>query len=229
MADLLEAADLESGERVLDLADGTDVVAQAVIGRVPEGAACVVDAGALEGHAVRLPYPDASFDVALSLHTLEAFADRGLVLAELRRVLVPAGRLALAVWGPLDGNPAFAALADSLRRRAGVGAAAAVDWLFSLSHPADVRALLATAGFDGIRMRRTWRTIPASSSDQLLRSLRRTFPIGAATRELSPKDREAIVADLNDNLGTRTIARGLPFATDVFAALVGTHGTGDLR
>lgn len=102
VADLLDVVDLGSGERVLDLSDGTGVVARAAARLVqPGGTASVVGAKALEGRSARLPHPDASFDAAVSLHTLEAFADRGRVLAELWRVLSPDGRLAIGVWGPI--------------------------------------------------------------------------------------------------------------------------------
>lgn len=55
-------------------------------------------------------------------------------------MLAPRGRAAVAVWGPIGQNPAFAALAESLQRRAGVRVAAAVRWLFCLPEPATARS-----------------------------------------------------------------------------------------
>ncbi len=218
VADLLDVVDLGSGERVLDLSDGTGVVARAAARLVqPGGTASVLGAKALEGRSARLPHPDASFDAAVSLHTLEAFADRGRVLAELWRVLSPDGRLAIGVWGPIGANPPFAALADSLRRRGGF-ADAAVHWLLSLSHPNDVRALLIEAGFDHLGTRR--RTIIAPTAmGELFRWLLDTFPIGAAIRTMPPDERAGIASDLERALGqgrTQPVA----FTSDLHVARV---------
>lgn len=49
----------------------------------------------LEDRAEELPFDDASFDTALSAFTLCSVADPAVVLAELRRVLVPGGMLLL--------------------------------------------------------------------------------------------------------------------------------------
>ena len=219
VSEVLEAVDLGPRERLLDLADGTGLVGRAGVGLVqPGGTASVVRAEALEACAARLPYPDASFDVALSLHTLEAFPDRGRVLAELRRVLSPGGRLALAVWGPIGANPVFAALADSLRHRGEAFADAAVHWLLSLSHPDDVRALLAEADFDLLASHR--RTVPVlASMDDLFRWLLETFPIGAVVRTMPPDERAEIASDLGRALG-RGSGQAVPFTTDLHVARV---------
>ncbi len=53
-----------------------------------------------EGDAEQLPYPDASFDVVLSQFG-HMFAPRpDVVVAEMRRVLKPGGRIAFATWPP---------------------------------------------------------------------------------------------------------------------------------
>jgi SAM-dependent methyltransferase len=95
--DLLDQVGFGAGDRVLDLA--------AAGGR---------------GGGLTLPFGDASFDVVVCHHGLQLLPDRGRALAEVRRVLAPRGWAAVAVWGPIGRNPAFAALAESLERRAGV-------------------------------------------------------------------------------------------------------------
>jgi ubiquinone/menaquinone biosynthesis C-methylase UbiE len=47
------------------------------------------------GEATALPFADATFDKALSIHTLYFWPDPGRALTELRRVLKPGGRLVL--------------------------------------------------------------------------------------------------------------------------------------
>jgi ubiquinone/menaquinone biosynthesis C-methylase UbiE len=69
---------------------------------------------ATQGDARELPYEDASFDAAYLATVLGEIPDQHAALAELRRVLRPAGRL---VVGELFGDPHFVSPA-ALRRRA---------------------------------------------------------------------------------------------------------------
>src|SRR5947208_16222203 len=115
---LVDAAHVSGGERVLDVACGTGVVARIAAERVgPSGRVIGVDlnpgmirvarslpapVGApiewLERSAVDLLLPDASFDVVLCQQGLQFFPDKLVALREMRRVLVHGGRLALSVW-----------------------------------------------------------------------------------------------------------------------------------
>jgi SAM-dependent methyltransferase len=165
----------------------------------------------------RLPFADSSFDVAVAHHTLEALSDRGWALSELRRVLTTGGRLAVEVWGPLDANPAFSVLADSLQRRAGARAVAAVHWLSSLSQPDDLRALLGVASFEHLTVTRQRTVVMVPSVAHLFEWLLGTFPIGAAIKTLPVEEREGVASDLAHGLGRLT--HGIAFTADVHAAL----------
>jgi SAM-dependent methyltransferase len=60
---------------------------------LPAGAACATvlyDGG-------RMPFPDAGFDTALSIETLEHVADEAQTLSEIHRVLLPGGALFISV------------------------------------------------------------------------------------------------------------------------------------
>jgi SAM-dependent methyltransferase len=117
---LLDCAALAPGEHVLDVACGTGLVtlaaAQAVgaqgsvlgvdlSGRmVDEAASRAVARGLAQASFARmdgesLALPDASFDVALCALGLMYMPDPAQALREMRRVLRPGGRVALAVWG----------------------------------------------------------------------------------------------------------------------------------
>ena len=119
-AALLAAAALSSGERVLDVACGTGLVAFAAARAVgPAGQVLGVDLsggmvdaarqramqhGAANATFVRmdaeaLALPDASFDVVLCALGLMYVPDPEQALREMRRVLRPGGRLVVAVWG----------------------------------------------------------------------------------------------------------------------------------
>jgi hypothetical protein len=118
-------------------------------------------------------------------------------------VLAPRGRAAVVVWGPIGRNPAFAALAESLERRAGVRVAAAVRWLFCLPEPGDLRAVLASAGFDAIQVRTARKTVRFPSVAEFLRRCLPGSPPGTATAHLPERDRGNVLADLETALTAR--------------------------
>jgi SAM-dependent methyltransferase len=168
--------------------------------------------------AIPLPLDHAGFDLVVIRQTLQLVADRGRTLSQLRRALVPGGRVMVDVWGRLEGNPGYAALARSLERVAGVRVAAAVHWLFSLSEPEDVRAILAVAGFDDIVVRRTDPMARFPSVTGFLHGCVASFPVGTATSHLSRAEWERIVKDLESELSSWTGRRGLALPTEVIEA-----------
>src|SRR6195256_3474689 len=118
---LVELAQPRSGERAVDVACGTGIVARIAAKRVgPTGAVVGVDLnpGMLsvaksvmstdsrsgeplqwqEASADKLPFPDSSFDVVYCQLGLQFFADRAAALREMRRAIGAEGRLALMVW-----------------------------------------------------------------------------------------------------------------------------------
>lgn len=118
---MLDAADIAPGERVLDVGSGTGTLAIAAARRVGErGTVVGVDASAemvefastkarrqsasvsfVRAPAHVLPFSEAQFHVilcALTLHHLSA-PERRQAIAEMRRVLAPAGRVLIAEFG----------------------------------------------------------------------------------------------------------------------------------
>jgi SAM-dependent methyltransferase len=116
---MLELAAIRPGERVLDVACGTGLVTLSVARRVGPGgwvtgvdlsekmvaearhaagtAVSNVDFARMDAEALELP--EASFDVALSALGILYCPDPLQALREMHRVLVPGGRVAVAVWG----------------------------------------------------------------------------------------------------------------------------------
>ena len=156
------AACIQPGQRVLDVACGTGVLARtvaewvgatgSVIGLdLNEGMLAVARrrAPAIEwrqGQAEALPYGDGRFDAVVSQFGLMFFTDRVAALREMRRVVRPGGRLAVAVWDALDRSPGYAAMADLLRRLFGDEVAGALHAPFALGDRDLLRALFAEAG-----------------------------------------------------------------------------------
>ncbi len=178
--DLIDAAGLAAGERVLDVACGTGVVARLAAERVgPSGRVAGLDVhpGMLavarastpprvpidwyEAGAEAMPLPDDAFDVVLCQMGLQFMSDKPAALRQMRRVLDGGGRAYVTVPGPKP--PLFAILAEALARHLGPQAAAFVDTVFSLNDAAGLTALMRDAGFREIdaRSRRKRLQLPA--------------------------------------------------------------------
>jgi SAM-dependent methyltransferase len=159
---LLEAARIRPGDRVLDVACGTGVLARAAAGRVgPRGqvAGLDLDAGMLalarradatvewrQGRAEALPWNESTFDAVLSQFGLMYFPDPQAALLEMLRVLRPGGRLGLAVWASLERTEVYPELVAVLDRIAGAAAADALRAPFALGDVDTFGRMLRSAG-----------------------------------------------------------------------------------
>ncbi|MGI9628744.1 MAG: methyltransferase domain-containing protein [Longimicrobiales bacterium] len=163
---VLDAAQVGSGHRVLDVACGTGVLSRGAAERVGgDGVVTGVDpnAGMLtvarrlsggihweEGVAEDLPGEDGSFDRVVSQFGMMFFTDRSAAVEEMLRVLVPGGRLAVAVWDSLENTPAYARAVDLLDRMAGPDAANALRAPFVMGDRAELEQLFRDAGAQDI-------------------------------------------------------------------------------
>ena len=119
---LIDLAEVQPGMHVLDVACGTGVVTRLAAERVGTAGRVVgLDINAamlsvarrlapvgtsvewLESSALEMPLPDSSFDMVFCQHGLQQFPDRPAALHEMRRVLMPGGRLGLCVWSRIEG------------------------------------------------------------------------------------------------------------------------------
>ena len=160
------AAKIDPGTRVLDVACGTGVLARAVAAHAGASGSVTgvdLDPGMVavarrlaptlawkEGSAESLPFPNASFDVVVSQFALMFFADKRQALREMLRVLVPGGRLCVAVWAALEDTPPYATEVALLERYVSKAAADALRLPFALGNRADVTALFASAGVESV-------------------------------------------------------------------------------
>jgi ubiquinone/menaquinone biosynthesis C-methylase UbiE len=156
------AARVGPGQRVLDVACGTGILARTCAARVQPGGTVVgLDAneGMLavarrlapqlewrQGAAEALPFAVGHFDAVVSQFGLMFFADRPRGIAEMIRVLRPGGRLAVAVWDAAEHSPGYAAMIDLLQRLFGERVAGALRVPFVLGDPRAFHALFADTG-----------------------------------------------------------------------------------
>ena len=149
--ELVAAAGVSPGDRVLDVACGTGVVARTAATRSGTAAnvtgtdvnSAMLEAAArfaaeagladitwLECDAAAMPLPDAAFDVVLCQQGLQFMPDKARAMAEMARVMKPDGRLALSVWKTRA--PIGAAFATVLDRHFGAGTTAPWELIYSL-------------------------------------------------------------------------------------------------
>lgn len=174
---LLDAAGLQPGLRVLDLASGPALLASDAATRVaPDGWVVATDiAEAMLAHAMqirqqhameaarpdrlsfaaadaeRLCFADDSFDRVLAGLALFMFPHPEQALAEIRRVLRTGGQMAVSVWGPRESVPLIGRAQDCIARllpRPRVERPS----VFRLGSPGVLESQLSAAGFTSIRV-----------------------------------------------------------------------------
>jgi ubiquinone/menaquinone biosynthesis C-methylase UbiE len=176
---LVEYARPKPGMAVLDLATGTGEPAISLAGRVgAEGHVTALDLSAdlLEiarersrqrkltnlsfehADAQRLPFPGASFDLATCRFGVMFFADVGLALRELKRVLRPGARACFAAWGPFEQPYWQSTMGVVLRHVGGPAIAPGREDPFRFSRPGSLSSALRDAGFD--QSEEETRTVP---------------------------------------------------------------------
>jgi ubiquinone/menaquinone biosynthesis C-methylase UbiE len=217
---LVELADVNAGERVLDVACGTGIVARAAARRVGSSGQVVgidVNEGMLavarrvssslrpaidwrQGDAAALPLADGGFDAVLCEQAFQFFPDRPKVLREMRRVLVPRGRAVLAVLRPLRFSPAYVPVAEALARHVGPEAGAMMRSPFPDWDREQLRAMVREGGFSDVHVRVDVGQVRYPSAAELLRQEAASSPLAGPLGVLEGDVRQALIADLESAL-----------------------------
>lgn len=231
---VIDLAHPQQGDRVLDVACGTGIIARLVANRVgPTGEVVGVDLnpGMLkvartvwsvgshsgvrvqwqEASADKLPFTNHSFNVAYCQLGLQFFADRSAALREMHRVLAAGGKLALMVWCDIAESPGFAALAHSLEQRVGQAAANVMRAPFALADPDELTALVRDAGFHDVACQRRSGTVRFPSVEKLVTSYISGSPLASLMSSTDHAAREALIADLANALEQYTNSTELAF------------------
>ena len=184
---LLELVAPQPGERVLDLACGTGIVARTAASMVqPGGEVFGVDLNPSqiaiarlinssiewrEGDAGSLSFADQELDLVVCQHGFQFFPDRVQVVKEIHRVLKPGCRVGIAVWSTIDKFPGYLALVHALERRVGSSAAALMDDLSVLSDSNEVSRLFADGGFPDADVVTQTNDVVFSSAEEFTRAI----------------------------------------------------------
>jgi ubiquinone/menaquinone biosynthesis C-methylase UbiE len=160
---LLEQVVPQPGERVLDLACGTGIVARTAAPMVQPGGevfgvdmnpAQIATARSIdssidwrEGDAGSLTFADQELDLIVCQQGFQFFPDRVQAVKEIHRVLKPGGRVGIAVWSSIEQSPGYLALSHALGRIVGASAAGLLDELFAFPDSTEVSRMFGDGGF----------------------------------------------------------------------------------
>lgn len=115
----------------------------------------------------RIDQPDGSFDVVLCRDGLQFASDPAAAVGEIRRVLRPGGRTAVAVWGPIEANPWLSVVFNAVSTELGRPMPpAGVPGPFSLADAAQLTELFLGAGLIDVVVDEVHVPLTAPSFDQ---------------------------------------------------------------
>lgn len=201
----LEEVGLSAGDRVLDVACGTGIVARVARERlgaaghivgidvsadmlaVARAAAPGIGIDWREGNAGALPLNDGEqFDVVVCQQGLQFFPDKSAAAGQMRRAVVKGGRLAVSTWRSDEEIPFFHDLRRVAERRLGPIA----DRRHGFGDAAPLETLLRDAGFHDVRVRTMSQTIRFADGAPFLRmNTMALVGMSAAAKAMSNEER----------------------------------------
>lgn len=231
---LLQLSAPRPGERVLELACGPGGVGIAAARLVGPGGEVVLSdvvpemtgiaaarAAALGLGNVRtltldlddLAQPDQAYDVVLCREGLMFARDPAHALAEIRRVLRPGGRVALAVWGPRAANPWLGVVFDAVSAQLGTPVPPpGIPGPFALDHPDRLGRLLTGAGLADVTVGELPTPLRDRSFDTwLARTAALAGPLARRLAALPDPARQQLRARLQEAVRPYRTAAGLDF------------------
>lgn len=237
---LLQQAELDAGDGVLDVACGTGIVARVAKERLGVGSRVVgVDVSApmlavakavapnidwREGNVSALSV-DAreKFDVVACQQGFQFFPDRPAAAREMRRVLGRGGRLAVATWRPLEEIPIYRDLHRVAARHVGP----VIDQRYSFGEATALEQLFAGAGFCAVTIETISRTTRVPDASAFVRmNAMGIVAMSAASAVMSMEERARVVATIAADSGEALTpyAAGEGLAFEMRANIVTARG-----
>ena len=226
-ATLLELVAPQPGERVLDLACGTGVVARMAAPMVQPGGevfgvdfnpAQIATARSIdssiewrEGDAGSLSLADQEFDLVVCQQGFQFFPDRVRAVREIHRVLKPGGRVGIAVWSTFDNAPGYLALVHALERRVDSSAVHLMDDLTALSDPNEVSGFFADGGFPNADMVTLSNDVVFASAGEFTRAIAVGSIMRRTETQFSEETLDLLTADVAAEMESYIGENGLIF------------------
>jgi len=203
-------AALQPGERALDVACGTGIVARTAARRLGSGGSVVgLDLSApmlavarsaataegvaiewREGSALQLPLADGAFDVVFCQQGLQFFPDRPAALREMYRVLAPGRHVGPAAGILMTSGP------------------------FGLSSTEELRKLIARANFKDINIRPAAKVLHYPAFDEFVLRYAAGSALAGAVADADDNARNALLAEVAERLQSHVGDQGLAFSIE---------------
>lgn len=220
---MLDAASVQPGSRVLDVAAGTGdqtLIAARRVGPMGYVLAADISASMLniavetarkEGltnvetrvmHAENLALDMDSFDAAICRIALMLFPNPVKALTEMRRVVKPGGKVAVIVFSALEKNPYYEIPLEIIRRLGNIPAPAPGEpWMFALGGRGVLDEIFNRAGFMDVSVRAVLvqRRFP-SAADAIRHMKSSSLDLRELMSRLNEKDRELAWVEIEEKL-----------------------------
>lgn len=162
--------------------------------------------------------PDASFEVVLCQQGLQFFPDKSAALSEVRRILVPNGRVLFSVWKSMA--PYIRVVGEALERLVGVEVAT----MFRVPRvglPDDValRRLLSEAGFREIQIHPSTMIVQLPTVEKFTLGHLSGTPVAGAVAALGEEKRTALERQVKIALQPYANADGLAIPDEINIAM----------
>jgi ubiquinone/menaquinone biosynthesis C-methylase UbiE len=215
---LVEAAELQRDEKILDLACGTGVVTRAAAAKLgPAGHITGLDlnegmlkvamalgnpgVGGLawvRGSALEMDLPDAGFDLVLCQQGLQFFPDQHKALSETHRVLRDGGRAWFSIWA--EAGPYQIAVGAAIATHVDESTARRYKATRDVPDADSLRSQFSDAGFRQVDITRKEMQMRLPEIKKFIIAQLRSTPFAEAIESLSASDQAALAQDAAEEL-----------------------------
>lgn len=239
---LVDFADVQPGETVLDVGCGTGIAARYAAEKMKSAGRIIgvdINAGMLsvaksltsaigehiqwhESSAEKLPFPDHSIDVILCAQCLQFVKNRDAALREMQRVLKPEGRLAISLWCDITENLYFSVLIGAISDYIGSEISTGLSAAFQLSAADDIRNLLTQNGFSRLQIAPQQLDLDLPELQNFVPKHISATPMATGFYAATGEKQQAVVSALDQQLANFKTATGvrIPFKTHCILAKI---------